>query len=155
MSETPEKGDSKKGLGRGLGDLLAQHDTDLPFLGAYGAASGDHVDGIPASAGEDDSKQLLAAISRHLKSIVGSTLEGEDDSVEIPGFLIATISADGGVQIDMTGDNLPLVLSDLSAPGLVPIELADDRSIAKVRIVQWGLESRRLLDRHCEFIKTL
>ena len=41
MSKTPKKDDSKKGLGRGLGDLLAQHDTDLPFLGAYGAASGE------------------------------------------------------------------------------------------------------------------
>ena len=151
MSKTPKKGDSKKGLGRGLGDLLAQHDTDLPFLGAYGAASGEHELGLPASAGEDDSKQLLSAIERFLRTTLKEAdVETGEDEVSVLGFITASIRKEGGISFTINGSNLPLVPSDLAAPGMIAGELADDRSSAEVTMLQWGIESRRLLSRLCE-----
>lgn len=151
MSKTPKKGDSKKGLGRGLGDLLAQHDTDLPFLGAYGAASGEHEHGLPASAGEDDSKQLLSAIERFLRTTLKEAeVEAEGDEVSVAGFITAEIRKEGGISFTINGSNLPLVPSDLAAPGMIAGELVDDRSSVKVTMLQWGIESRRLLSRLCE-----
>ena len=151
MSKTPKKDDSKKGLGRGLGDLLAQHDTDLPFLGAYGAASGEHEHGLPASAGEDDSKQLLSAIERFLRTTLKEAeVEAEGDEVSVAGFITAEIRKEGGISFTINGSNLPLVPSDLAAPGMITGELTDDRSSAKVTMLQWGIESRRLLSRLCE-----
>ena len=151
MSKNPKKDDSKKGLGRGLGDLLAQHDTDLPFLGAYGAASGEHEHGLPASAGEDDSKQLLSAIERFLRTTMKEAgVEAEGDEVSVTGFITAEIRKEGGISFTINGSNLPLVPSDLAAPGMIAGELIDDRSSAKVTMLQWGIESRRLLSRLCE-----
>ena len=151
MSKTPKKDDSKKGLGRGLGDLLAQHDTDLPFLGAYGAASGEHEHGLPAAAGEDDSKQLLSAIERFLRTTLKEAeVEAEGDEVSVAGFITAEIRKEGGISFTINGSNLPLVPSDLAAPGMIAGELTDDRSSAKVTMLQWGIESRRLLSRLCE-----
>ena len=151
MSKTPKKGDSKKGLGRGLGDLLAQHDTDLPFLGAYGVASGEHEHGLPASAGEDDSKQLLSAIERFLRTTLKEAgVEAEGDEVSVAGFITAEIRKEGGISFTINGSNLPLVPSDLATPGMIAGELTDDRSCAKVTMLQWGIESRRLLSRLCE-----
>ena len=45
---------------------------------------------------------------------------------------------------------LPLVPSDLGAPGLEDGNLNGDRSRATVTIVQWGIPARRLLERLCE-----
>ena len=151
MSKTPKKGDSKKGLGRGLGELLAQHDTDLPFLGVYGAASGEHEPGLPASAGEDDSEQLLSAIKRFLRTTLKEAeVESAEEEVSIPGFITASIRKEGGVSFVINGSNLPLVPSDLAAPGMIAGELDDDRSSAEITMLQWGIESRRLLSRLCE-----
>ncbi len=154
-STPPTPSTPTRGLGRGLGDLLAQHDTDLPFLGAYGAASGDYEEGLPASVGEEQSEQLLAAVKRHLGSKSEIKIESDEQSVRIGDNFSATISEDVGIEIEMRGENLPLVPSDLSAPGLVPVNLAEDRSEAKVKMLHWGIESRRLLDRHCEYLNNL
>ena len=35
--------DDRRGLGRGLDDLMAQNEMDLPFLSAYGPAFTDHL----------------------------------------------------------------------------------------------------------------
>ncbi len=48
------------------------------------------------------------------------------------------------------GEKLPLVPSDLGAPGFEEGKLAADRSEASVTIVQWGIPARRLLERLCE-----
>lgn len=154
--ENPRKTKSNpgRGLGRGLGDLLAQHDTDLPFLGAYGAASGEHQEGLPASAGEDNQGELLKAILRHLRSELGSdaVIDGEGLVMVEGEWLRAEVSAKGGVLIDVKGEfPLPLVPSDLQSPGMVDGELRSDRLAASVRLVQWGIESRRFFSRLCEF----
>lgn len=149
MSDGPKK--RKKGLGRGLDDLLAQHDTDLPFLAAYGEASGEHEGGVPSSAGVDDPTELLNAIERLLIAALGAdAVESSSGVVTVGDWLDARIDETGKVAIEVTGESLPLIPSDLAAPGLVEGELSEDRSSAKVKIVQWGLESRRYLGRLCE-----
>ena len=127
-------------LGRGLDDLLAQHDQDLPFLDAYGPSIGDSK-GLPAGSGQDPVEQLMEAIERLLQA------EGHQDSE-----LISCKEKENGVQITVQsgGDKLPLVPSDLGAPGLEEGELASDKSKASVTIVQWGIPARRLIERLCE-----
>ena len=130
----------KRVLGRGLDDLLAQHDQDLPFLDAYGPSIGDS-EGLPPGTGTDPVEQLMEAITRILQA------EGHQDSE-----LITRETKENGVQITVQsgGEKLPLVPSDLGAPGFESGTLAADRSEASVTIVQWGIPARRLLERLCE-----
>ena len=130
----------KRVLGRGLDDLLAQHDQDLPFLDSYGPSIGDS-EGLPSDTGEDPVVQLMEAIVRLLQA------EGHQDSE-----LITREAKENGVQIIVQGggEKLPLVPSDLGAPGFEEGTLASDRSEASVTIVQWGIPARRLLERLCE-----
>lgn len=130
----------KRVLGRGLDDLLAQHDQDLPFLDAYGPSIGDS-EGLPSDTDADPVEQLMEAIARLLQA------EGHQDSE-----LISREAKENGVQIIVQGggEKLPLVPSDLGAPGFEEGTLARDRSEASVTIVQWGIPARRLLERLCE-----
>ena len=130
----------KRVLGRGLDDLLAQHDQDLPFLDAYGPSIGE-TEGLPAGTSTDPIEQLMEAITRLLQA------EGHQDSE-----LITREAKENGVQIIVKsgGEKLPLVPSDLGAPGFEEGTLATDRSEASVTIVQWGIPARRLLERLCE-----
>jgi len=130
----------KRVLGRGLDDLLAQHDQDLPFLDAYGPSIGDS-EGLPSGIGTDPVEQLMEAITRLLQA------EGHQGSE-----LIKREVKENGVQIIVQsgGEKLPLVPSDLAAPGFEEGTLATDRSEASVTIVQWGIPARRLLERLCE-----
>ena len=130
----------KRVLGRGLDDLLAQHDQDLPFLDAYGPSIGDS-EGLPPGTGTDSVEQLMEAIARLLQA------EGHQDTE-----FLSKEAKENGAQITMLsgGDKLPLVPSDLGAPGFEEGNLASDRSQATVTIVQWGIPARRLLERLCE-----
>ena len=130
----------KRVLGRGLDDLLAQHDQDLPFLDAYGPSIGDS-EGLPSGIEADSVEQLMEAITRLLQA------EGHKDSE-----LISCEAKENGVHIIVQsgGEKLPLVPSDLGAPGFEEGTLATDRSEASVTIVQWGIPARRLLERLCE-----
>jgi hypothetical protein len=130
----------KRVLGRGLDDLLAQHDQDLPFLDAYGPSIGES-EGLPPSTGADAVEQLMEAISRLLLA------EGQQDTQ-----LITTEARENGVHLSIQsgGDKLPLVPSDLGAPGFEEGNLSPDRSEASVTIVQWGIPARRLIERLCE-----
>jgi len=130
----------KRVLGRGLDDLLAQHDQDLPFLDAYGPSIGDS-EGLPTGSGIDPVEQLLEAIARLLQT------EGYQDTE-----LMTSEAKENGVHITMLsgGEKLPLVPSDLGAPGFEEGKLSADRSEASVTIVQWGIPARRLIERLCE-----
>tara|TARA_B100000965_G_C19179883_1_gene578348 strand:- start:133 stop:546 length:414 start_codon:yes stop_codon:yes gene_type:complete len=130
----------KRGLARGLDDLLAQHDHDLPFLDAYGPAVGDS-EGLPAGTVTDPVEQLVEAIERVLKSQGQANCEW-----------IVIHPKKKGVEINFETSSgmLPLVPSDLGAPGLEEGFLESDRSRAKVTIVQWGIPARRLIERLCE-----
>lgn len=130
----------KRRLARGLDDLLAQHDQDLPFLDAYGPADVSES-GLPIGTGSDPVDQLMEVIERLLK------VEGQHNSE-----WIQFEPEENGVKITVqSGDSmLPLVPSDLGAPGFEEGKLAADRSEASVTIVQWGIPARRLLERLCE-----
>ena len=130
----------KRVLGRGLDDLLAQHDQDLPFLDAYGPSIGES-EGLPPGTGADAVDQLMEAISRLLLA------EGHHDTE-----FISTESRENGVHLSLQcgGEKLPLVPSDLGAPGFEDGKLSSDRSQASVTIVQWGIPARRLIERLCE-----
>ena len=130
----------KRVLGRGLDDLLAQHDQDLPFLDAYGPSIGE-TEGLPLGIGSDAVEQLMEAISRLLLA------EGHQGTQ-----LITTEAKENGVHLSFQsgGDKLPLVPSDLGAPGFEDGNLSSDRSHATVTIVQWGIPARRLIERLCE-----
>jgi hypothetical protein len=140
-------GPKKKGLGRGLGELLEQHDTDLPFLDAYGPEDG-HAQDDEAST----SVEMLEALARLLRSHLGDErIKIEDAGMELGDRLTATCVDDTlTLTIESAGEPLPLVPSDLNQPGLASGELADDRSRASVSIVQWGIGARRLVERLCE-----
>ena len=129
----------KRRLARGLDDLLAQHDQDLPFLDAYGPADVSGSD-LPET-GRVPVGQLMEVIERLLK------VEGQHNSK-----WIQFEPEENGVKITaQSGDSmLPLVQSDLGAPGLENGNLAKDRSEATVTIVQWGIPARRFLERLCE-----
>ncbi len=130
----------KRRLARGLDDLLAQHDQDLPFLDAYGPADVSES-GLPAGTGSDPVDQLMEVIERLLK------VEGQHNSE-----WIQFEPEESGVKITVQSGKsmLPLVPSDLGAPGFEEGKLAADRSEASVTIVQWGIPARRLLERLCE-----
>ena len=130
----------KRGLARGLDDLLAQHDHDLPFLDAYGPAL-DDSEGLPAGTVTDPVGQLVEAIERVLKSQGQANCEWIAIEPKEKGVLIKFETGSG---------MLPLVPSDLGAPGLEDGTLEPDRSQANVIIVQWGIPARRLLERLCE-----
>ncbi|MDP7202730.1 MAG: hypothetical protein QGF72_01200 [Candidatus Poseidoniaceae archaeon] len=121
-------------LGRGLDDLLDDNDVDLPFLSAYGEASGEHIEGSLLTT---EPQELHAAMRRHM-----------DDN--IPEELKIKV-VENGVLLEINAENaLPLVPSDLAMPGFEKGELSDDRSSASVIITAWGVEVRRLLDRLSE-----
>jgi len=130
----------KRVLGRGLDDLLAQHDQDLPFLDAYGPSIGES-EGLPSGVGIDPTEQLMEAIARLLQAEGHQNTELMTSEVKENGVHITVLSG---------GDKLPLVPSDLGAPGFEEGKLAADRSEASVTIVQWGIPARRLLERLCE-----
>ncbi|MDP6324683.1 MAG: hypothetical protein QF722_01770 [Candidatus Thalassarchaeaceae archaeon] len=130
----------KRVLGRGLDDLLAQHDQDLPFLDAYGPSIGES-EGLPSGVGIDPAEQLMEAIARLLQAEGHQNTELMTSEVKENGVHITVLSG---------GDKLPLVPSDLGAPGFEEGKLAADRSEASVTIVQWGIPARRLLERLCE-----
>tara|TARA_B100001146_G_C15745128_1_gene249337 strand:+ start:22 stop:489 length:468 start_codon:yes stop_codon:yes gene_type:complete len=149
VSGDDEEGTSpkKKGLGRGLGELLEQHDTDLPFLDAYGPPEDAADDGEASTSAE-----MMDALARTLRSLLGDdSVKIEDAGIELGNHLTATCVDDVlTLTIESTGEPLPLVPSDLNQLGLASGELAEDRSRASVSVVQWGIGARRLVERLCE-----
>jgi len=149
VSGDDKKGSSqkKKGLGRGLGELLEQHDTDLPFLDSYGPQ-----DDVADDEQTSTSTEMLDVLARMLRSLIGDgDVKLSSTQIELGDCMTATCADETLVlSIESTEDPLPLVPSDLNQPGLASGELADDRSHASVSIIQWGIGARRLVERLCE-----
>ena len=142
----------RRGLGRGLDDLIAPHDTDLPFLDTYGEADGTPEAGPPPSAGGDESPELLSACVRLLRS-EGADVDynSEEGKAEV-GTWLQLECVESGVSLTVIADTpLPLVDSDLSEAGFEGGNLSDDRVHAEVIMTRWGVSIRRLLSRLYEF----
>ena len=138
----------RRGLGRGLDDLMASHDTDLPFLDSYGDADGEPEAGPPLSVGGDEPAELLSACVRLLRS-EGAEVEYDSDRglAKVGSWLELKCEANG-VRLSVRVDSpLPLVDSDLSEAGFWGGRLSADRAEAAVTLTRWGVPVRRLLSR--------
>ena len=124
--------------GRGLDHLMEQNDTELDFLSAYGGVD----DGE-----KGDADALFAAVHRFL--LAGGVVCEQQDATLV--FEHGKVQVDErGCWLTFTGDHLPLVSSDLHAPGFVNASLAKDRSSVTVQLTEWSLEQRRFIERLVE-----
>jgi len=130
---------SKK-LGRGLDHLIEQNSTELEFLSAYGAG---------AIETEVDANSLLDALRRFLKA--GNVKAESSENKVIFSFGSATM-AEKGLLIEINGENLPLVDSDLVQVGFIEGALSKDKSNVSVIMQNWDYEQRRFIERLVEFL---
>ncbi len=136
----------RRELGRGLDDLIATHDTDLPFLDAYGESDGEAEAGLPPSAVGDDPNELLAAFVRFLQS-EGAEVKSDGGKASV-GNWMEMESNDGGVKVSVSSKKqLPLVPSDVHEAGFEEGNLSDDLCNVSVVLTRWGVPSRRFLSR--------
>lgn len=112
--------------GRGLDDLMADHERELPFLDAYASNSHEGIETqITRMLGQPDSKGW----SQGVMAIDASTLTVR---VTSPAAL-------------------PLVVSDLHVEGFTKGHLSQDRREAHARIEGWTPAVERFLERMVEF----
>lgn len=144
-------GRDERRLRRGLGDLLAEHSTELPFLGAE--ASDDPpeaADALPVSAAPDaEPSDLLEALAAYLQARGHlDHLTRGGDSLSLDGLLLARC-LDEGIEVTFRdhAHDLPLVASDLTGPGLARGRLGSKRHKAVVVLLEWRMETRRLIER--------
>ena len=136
----------RRELGRGLDDLIATHDTDLPFLDAYGESDGEAESGLPPSAVGDDPNELLAAFVRFLQS-EGAGIKLDGDKASIGEWMEMECTGDG-VKISVCSKKqLPLVPSDVHEAGFEAGNLSEDLCNVTVVLTKWGVSSRRFLSR--------
>ena len=123
---------------RGLDHLMAQNETELDFLSAYGGVD----DGQ-----KGDGEALFAALQRFLRA-GGLEVEAEETTLAF-GWGSARIEADG-CRLVMTGEHLPLVESDLMAAGFSEGQLNKERTSVSVLLTAWSMEQRRFIERLVE-----
>ena len=141
--------DDKRGLGRGLDDLMAQNEIDLPFLSTYGPAS-DVEDDI--SQAKSPSEEIFDAVLRHLRSLQLNFDNNQEREIQIYGLAVKI--EDNGVSLSFDHSiRLPFVPSDLASPGLTEGNLSDDGLSGNVIIQAWGIEARRCISRFVEHSK--
>jgi hypothetical protein len=168
----------KARLPRGLEDLLEQNQDDLPFLDSYGPAEeeGDWAKGVVDSKAEKTAKkttenpesesndsgpgggvEMLDALARHIRSMTSNcddlVLVVESDSLTLGSYLEAKLASKSATSLPLTFNSpepLPLVASDLIAAGLSDGSLAADRLAASCTIDEWGMATRRLIERLVE-----
>ena len=74
--------DKKRGLGRGLDDLMAQNEIDLPFLSSYGPAS---VVADDISQAKSPPEEIFDAVLRHLRSLKQHVEYKQEREIRISG----------------------------------------------------------------------
>jgi hypothetical protein len=135
----------RKGLARGLDDLLAQHDTELDFL------SGLADDRIGIEVGSD-AQGMFAALQRHLRAEAGAEQSRSTQKTLSFGDHLSARQVQAGVRLKVKPQDvaLPLVPSDLMLPGMEAGELSADRKSCSLLLTEWNHESRRLISRLIE-----
>ena len=138
--------DKKRGLGRGLDDLMAQNEIDLPFLSSYGPAS---VVADDISQAKSPPEEIFDAVLRHLRSLKQHVEYKQEREIRIFGLIVKI--KENGVNLAFTHSvRLPFVPSDLASPGLTEGKLSDDGLSGNVVIQAWGIEARRCISRFIE-----
>ena len=138
--------DATRGLGRGLDDLMAQNEIDLPFLSTYGPAS-DVEDDV--SQAKSPPEEIFDAVLRHLRSLQQNFAHNQEREIQISGLVVKI--EDNGVNLTFNHSiRLPFVPSDLASPGLTEGNLSDDGLSGNVKIQAWGIEARRCISRFVE-----
>ena len=141
--------DDKRGLSRGLDDLMAQNEIDLPFLSTYGPAS-DVEDDI--SQAKSPPEEIFDAVLRHLRSLDQNFDQNQEREIQISGLLVKI--ENNGVSLTFNHSiRLPFVPSDLASPGLIEGNLSDDGLSGNVKIQAWGIEARRCISRFFEHLQ--
>lgn len=124
--------------GRGLDHLMEQNDTELDFLSAYGDAGGSST---------ANGASILEALTRFLRA-GGCTVVEVDGGID---FDWGTAHAEHeGCRVLVRGEHLPLVASDVMAPGFARGAVHSDRREVEVTLTAWGSTQRRFIERLVE-----
>ena len=145
----------KKNLGRGLDDLLSQHDTDLPFLSSYGQDEKLSLDeGLPPSTSSTNIEELMDALQRLVIEQGATFSKKTKKESHVGSFLILKLSKEGvSLSVKSKDNALPLVPTDLQQPGMIRGKISSNNKECKVIIVDWGVPCRRLIERLIEYWK--
>jgi hypothetical protein len=145
---------AKKKLSKGFDDLFSQNETDLSFLDTYGKTDTEDLSGLPESSqNHQNPDDLFEAIIRLFKS-ENVSIKSTKKKISLDNYLFVNIK-NGKIKISINSDklSLPLVPSDLMAPGFIESELSEDSSSCSVIIDSWGIASKRFISRMIEFYK--
>ena len=146
---------TKKNLGRGLDDLLSQHDTDLPFLSSYGTDEKLPLEeGLPPSTSSTNIAELMGALKRLIIQEGAIFSKQTEKESHVNDYLKLKLMKEG-VSISVKSKNsiLPLVPTDLQQPGMIRGKISSNKQECKVVIVDWGVPCRRLIERLIEYWK--
>ena len=143
---------SKKKLSKGFEDLFSQNETDLSFLDEYGKTDLENMPGLPESGQDNQSmNELFNVIKKFLKTY-DLNLNITNDEILLDDFMLVKKKAKNIViNINSKKIPLPLVPSDLMAPGFTSSELSADFQSCSITIISWGIGSKRFISRMIEF----
>lgn len=144
----------KKKLSKGFEDLFSQNETDLSFLDAYGKTDTEHLVGLPESSqNPQSSNDLFEAIIRLFKS-EDVDIKSTKNKISLGNYISINKKKDHiKISINSKKLTLPLVPSDLMAPGFIESELSEDSKSCSLIINSWGIASKRFITRMIEFYK--
>lgn len=145
---------SKKKLSKGFGDLFVQNETDLSFLDKYGKTNSEDISGLPESSNDNQCSEELFSVIKKLLTSLELDFKSEKKILKINDFMTIT-NEDRKIKIELlsTQKPLPLVPSDLKAPGFIYSKLSEDSLCCSIEIVSWGINSKQFLTRMIEFYK--
>ena len=144
----------KKKLSKGFDDLFSQNETDLSFLDAYGETNSEDVSGLPESSqNHKNSNELFNAIIRLFKS-EKIEIKSTKKKISLGEFLLIN-KKNNQIEISIHSEklSLPLVPSDLMAPGFTDSKLSKDSMKCSVIIDSWGIGTKKFISRMIEFYK--
>ena len=139
---------------RGLGDLLAEHDTAIPFLDE-GPKHILSTGAGPAGIAETPAADLLEALALLITQRGhAEQMTRTDDTLAVERLLKATCTPDGLTLVARDTQPLPLVGQDLASPSLAKGTLTRQRRTARVTIREWRLDARQFMERLIEHWET-
>ncbi|MBK00689.1 MAG: hypothetical protein CMB48_07080 [Euryarchaeota archaeon] len=144
----------KKKLSKGFDDLFSQNETDLSFLDTYGKTNSENLSGLPESSQtHQNADELFDAILRLFKS-EKVAIKSTKKKISLGNFLsINKKNSQIEIKIKSEKLSLPLVQSDLMAPGFSDSNLSKDSMNCSVILDSWGIASKNFISRMIEFYK--